>query len=67
MSRSDIPLAILGDDLVLVGNPVLVPSVNGGRVVDAQDIDRLDFKVGVFKLRWRVRTSGLRIHAEGHT
>lgn len=51
MNRSDAPLAILGDNLVFVGNPVLVPSVDGGRVVNAQDIDRLDLKVGVFKLR----------------
>jgi hypothetical protein len=51
MNRSDAPLAILGDNLVLVGNPVLVPSVDGSRVVNAQDIDRLDLKVGVFKLR----------------
>lgn len=36
--------------LVLVADPVLVPSVNGGRVVDTEDVNVLDFKASTFEL-----------------
>lgn len=45
--------AILGNDLVLVGQPVEVPPVNGGRVVDTEDVDAPDLKVGVLELSRR--------------
>lgn len=31
-------VAVLGQDLLLVGDPVLVPPEDGGRVVDAEDL-----------------------------
>lgn len=44
------PDAVLLDDLVLVRDPVEVPSVDGSRVVDTEHIDRLDLKVGRLEL-----------------
>lgn len=44
------PLAILGNTLVLVAQPVLVPSVKSSRVVYTEDIDGFNLKVGVFEL-----------------
>jgi len=38
------PVTILLDNLVLVANPVLVPAVNGCRVVDTKNIDVFDLK-----------------------
>ncbi len=46
------PLAVLGNDLVLVAEPVEVPAVQRRRVVHAEHVDRLDLKVGVLEL-WR--------------
>lgn len=46
----DIPLAVLLDDLVLVGDPVLVPAVDRGRVVHTKDVDLLDLEAGSFDL-----------------
>jgi hypothetical protein len=43
-------LAVLGDGLLLVADPVQVPPVNGGRVVHSKNVDRPDFKISVFKL-----------------
>ena len=45
------PDAVLGHNLLLVREPVEVPPVDGGRVVDAEDVDRLDLKVGRLELR----------------
>jgi hypothetical protein len=44
------PDTVLCNDGVLVGNPVEVPPVNGGGIVDTEDIDRLDLKVGRLEL-----------------
>jgi len=44
------PLAVLGDGLLLVANPVQVPPVDSGRIMDSKDVDGPDFKVGVFEL-----------------
>ena len=41
---------VLLHNLVLVGDPVQVPSVEGSRIVDTEDIHRLDLKVGRFEL-----------------
>lgn len=46
----DIPLAVLLNDLVLVGDPVLVPAVDRGGVVHAEDVDLLDLEAGSFDL-----------------
>lgn len=46
----DIPLAVLLNDLVLVGDPVLVPAVDRGRVVHTKDVDLLDLEAGSFDL-----------------
>lgn len=43
------PDTILGLDLVLVGEPIAVPSPQSGRVVDADSIDALDLEAGAFK------------------
>jgi hypothetical protein len=43
-------LAILEDDLLLVANPVEVPSVDSGGVVDPKDIDVLDLEASTFQL-----------------
>jgi hypothetical protein len=43
------------NDLFLVRNPVLVPSVDSGRVMDAQNVNRLDFEVGMFELYSRIQ------------
>ena len=40
------PLAVLLDDLVLVANPVFVPTVDGGRVVNTEDINVFNLKSG---------------------
>ena len=45
------PLTVRGDHLVLVGNPVPVPPEEGRGIVDAKDIDVLDFEPGVLDLR----------------
>jgi len=44
------PLAISLQDLVLVANPVLVPAVDSGRVVDAQNINVLDLETSTLEL-----------------
>lgn len=44
------PGAVLGGDLCLVGDPVLVPPVDGGRVVDTKNITRLDFEACALEL-----------------
>lgn len=44
------PLAILGNDLVLVGEPVPVPSPEGSRVVDTNGINTLNFPAGLLAL-----------------
>lgn len=46
-----VPLvSVLGSDEILVGDPVLVPAVDGGGVVHAEDVDVLDFEVGALEL-----------------
>lgn len=44
------PLTVLGDNLVLVANPVQVPPVQSSRVVDSENIDTPDLEVGVLEL-----------------
>ena len=44
------PLAVFGEDLFLVGHPVLVPLIDGGGVVHAEDVDVFDFETSAFKL-----------------
>jgi hypothetical protein len=44
------PLTVLGDNLVLVANPVQVPPVQSSRVVNSEDIDTPDLEIGVFEL-----------------
>ncbi len=44
------PGAVLGDDLVLVAHPVLVPSPERARVVYTKDIKGLDFEAGSLDL-----------------
>lgn len=46
------PNAVFLDDLVLVHLPVEVPSVQGGGVVNAKHVHRLDLKVRGLEL-WR--------------
>lgn len=41
---------VLGDNLLLVADPVAVPPPQSGRVVDADCVDALDFETGAFKL-----------------
>lgn len=48
--KDDVPLAVLLDDLVLVGDPVLVPAIDRGRVVHTEDVDLLDLEAGSFDL-----------------
>ena len=43
-------LAVCGDDLVLVRDPVFIPSVNGGGVVHAKNIDAFDLEAGLLTL-----------------
>lgn len=43
-------LSILGDDLVLVADPVAIPSPQGSRVVNTDSVETLDFKTGTFQL-----------------
>lgn len=43
-------LAVLGRDLVLIGDPVAVPSPKGRRVVDANGVDHLDLEAGALEL-----------------
>lgn len=40
------PVAILSLDLVLVGQPVSIPSPESGRVVDSNSINSLNFPSG---------------------
>ena len=49
------PLSVRSDHLVLVGNPVPVPPEEGRGVVDAEDVDVLDFKPDVLDLRYDPR------------
>jgi hypothetical protein len=44
------PLSVLGNDLVLVADPVQVPPMDRGRVVHAKNVDASNLEVGVFKL-----------------
>lgn len=44
------PLAILGKDFFLVGDPILVPLVDGCRVVHAEDVNVFDLKASAFQL-----------------
>ena len=46
----NVPFAVLGDDVVLVRHPVLVPAVDRGGVVHAEDVDGLDLEAGRFDL-----------------
>lgn len=41
-------VAVLGLDLILVGDPVSIPSPESGRVVDTNGIDVLDFPSRTF-------------------
>ena len=41
---------VLGENLVLVAEPVLVPAVESSAVVHTEDVDVLDFKASGFKL-----------------
>ena len=43
-------LTVLGQNLLLVSEPVLVPAVEGGRVVDTEDVDVFDFETGGLEL-----------------
>ncbi len=43
-------VTVLLHDLVLVADPVLVPAPEGGRVVDAEDVDVLDLEAGGLEL-----------------
>lgn len=52
------PDTVFLDDLVLVGDPVEVPSVDSGRVVDTEDVDGLDLKVCRFELHRSGTTLG---------
>ena len=46
-----VPLLAVGiDDPGLVGHPVGVPAEESGGVMDAEDVDVLDFEPGVFDL-----------------
>jgi len=45
------PDTVLGDYGILVGDPVQVPPVNSGGVMNTEDIHGFDLKVGGFKLR----------------
>lgn len=56
------PLSVLGNDLVLIADPVQVPPMNRGRVVHAKNVDASNLEVGVFKLA-RSRIWSGRIHA----
>lgn len=47
------PLAVLGNDCILVSDPVLVPTPDGSGVVNAENVDVLHFKSGAFKLENR--------------
>ena len=50
VDRWDVPFTVLGDDLILVRHPVLVPAVDSGGVVYTEDIDGLDFEAGSLNL-----------------
>lgn len=55
-----LPAPVLLNNLVLIRDPVFVPAVDSGRVMDAQDIDRLHLETSVLKLgnnRTRMRQS----------
>ena len=43
-------ITILGDDTLLVADPVLVPSVDSRRVVNTQNVDVLDLEAGTLQL-----------------
>jgi len=44
------PIPILGNDLLLVAHPVLVPAVDCSRVVNTKDINVFDLKTSTFQL-----------------
>lgn len=44
------PLAVSLDDSLLIANPVLVPAIDGGRIVNTKDVNVLDFKAGTLEL-----------------
>jgi len=45
------PVAVFLDNLVLVADPVLIPSVDGSRVVNSKNINVLDLESSSFDLR----------------
>jgi len=49
-----IPSFTIGfDHIVLVLDPVLVPAIDSGRVVDTEDINILNFETSAFELEFR--------------
>ena len=48
------PVTVFRDDFVLVTDPVLVPAVDGGRIVNAKNIDVLDLETSAFQLEKRL-------------
>jgi len=46
------PIPILGNDLLLVAHPVLVPSVDCSGIVNTKNVNVLDLKTSTFQLFW---------------
>jgi len=47
------------DHTVLVGEPILVPAIDSSRVVNAEDVNVLDFEASTFKLELSVEVRDL--------
>jgi len=48
------PFTVFRDNFLLVTNPILVPAVDGGRIVNAKNINVLDLETSAFQLVERV-------------
>jgi len=44
------PFTVFCDDFVLVADPVLIPAIDGGRIVNAKNINVLDLETSTFQL-----------------
>ena len=48
-------VTVLGNDIVLVAIPVLIPMVNSSRVMDNENVDVFDFEARTLKLLKKTR------------
>lgn len=48
--NSEPSVTVLGNNFVLVANPIFIPTVDGSRVMDTENVDIFDFEASTLEL-----------------